>query len=168
MRFAPLRWQYHKFPVFAVGAAAASCALFLPEEAKASAPSGYSLTAESGARARGCVRYTSEIVPARKGRILRFEFTNECGRDVYIMLGEQVGDRVGGWRANYLLKAGETLSGSGKRGNWIALDSFPGSHRFLLGQGEITTRLKDWPSLFGCHPSTRRDRPPCPQMVTIN
>ncbi len=132
------------------------------------APSGYSVTAESGARARGCVRYTSEIVPARKGRILRFEFTNECGRDVYIMLGEQVGDRVGGWRANYLLKAGETLSGSGKRGNWIALDSFPGAHRFLLGQGEITTRLKDWPSLFGCHPSTRRDRRPCPQMVTIN
>jgi hypothetical protein len=152
--------------LIATGAAFA-CMAVAPEPAKAT-PTGYSVTAESGARTRGCVKYTSEIVPAKKGRILRFAFTNECGRDVYVMLGFQVGTRVGGWRAPVRLRADETLSGAGKRGNWIMLDSFSGSQRFIVGQGEITTVFKDWPSLFGCHPSARRDRPPCPPMTSIN
>lgn len=126
----------------------------------------YVTTAESGGREGGCVSYSTERVASGKNYSLRFAFLNECGRDVWVKIGTQFGNSHGGWHPPRRLKAGESLAGPGKSGNWIGIDWLPGRQRFVIMQAELANR-DGYPSLSGCAPRPDRRDPPCPPMIDI-
>lgn len=128
----------------------------------------FATTVESSGTRTGCVGYRPEVLRDRKYHTLRFDFRNDCDRDIFVRIGTQFDNAGGGWGQLVRLKPAETLAGPNRAGNWIAIDGYRRRQRFVVMQAEIAHR-DDWPSLAGCSPLPNRNRrSPCPPMIWID